>query len=202
MNHAIRYGDGLGGPQGPREPAFDSQRSVDRRRGRAAPLRTRHVDPFGAPHLRGSGDPQTSRNPRSTDPPLTSIPAMMAGLTRSRDREHAMADEGPDIGPRCVAAPVIDSRGESASAISMSGPAPRIGQPRFLALDVDVHDAPVLSPESWDRAGTTTGQTEISEKITPTRGREPRHQQAAPPARPAQRGRDYQVCIEASFHTR
>jgi DNA-binding IclR family transcriptional regulator len=59
---------------------------------------------------------------RLTPKTMTSIPTLLNHLRKVRDRGYAVDNEENELGARCVAAPIFDSRGAPFAAISVSGP--------------------------------------------------------------------------------
>jgi DNA-binding IclR family transcriptional regulator len=53
---------------------------------------------------------------------ITLIPALLRHLKKVQERGYAVDNEETELGARCVAAPVFDSRGMPFAAISVSGP--------------------------------------------------------------------------------
>jgi IclR family KDG regulon transcriptional repressor len=65
-----------------------------------------------------------TRNPpaKLTPKTITSIPTLLSHLRKVRERGYAVDNEETEMGARCVAAPIFDSRGTPFAAISVSGP--------------------------------------------------------------------------------
>jgi DNA-binding IclR family transcriptional regulator len=70
---------------------------------------------------------------RQTPNTIVSIPKYLAELERVRENGFALDNEEARLGVRCLAAPILDHRGEPIAAISMSGNAVRISPDRDLA---------------------------------------------------------------------
>jgi DNA-binding IclR family transcriptional regulator len=75
-------------------------------------------------------EPLPARTPRSVTEPA----ALMRILERIRLDGHALDDEEVELGVRCVAAPIVDHRGEVRAAISVSGPTLRVSDSRIPEL--------------------------------------------------------------------
>lgn len=75
-------------------------------------------------------EPLPHRTPRSVTEPA----AMLRILERIRIDGHALDDEEVEIGVRCVAAPILDHRGDVRAAISVSGPTLRVSDDRIPEL--------------------------------------------------------------------
>jgi IclR family transcriptional regulator, KDG regulon repressor len=69
-------------------------------------------------------DQVLTRNPpvKLTPKTITSVPALLTHLRKVRDRGYAVDNEETELGARCIAAPIFDSRGVPFAAISVSGP--------------------------------------------------------------------------------
>ena len=74
--------------------------------------------------------PLPVRTPRSVTEPAE----MMRMLATIRIDGHAIDDEEVELGVRCVAAPIVDHRGDVRAAISVSGPTLRISDSRINEL--------------------------------------------------------------------
>lgn len=74
--------------------------------------------------------PLPHRTPRSVTEPAE----MMRMLAAIRIDGHALDDEEVELGVRCVAAPIVDHRGDVRAAISVSGPTLRISDGRIPEL--------------------------------------------------------------------
>ncbi len=85
--------------------------------------------------------------PRHTPHTLTSIKTVLGQLAEVRSRGYAIDDEEGEPGLRCVAAAVRDLRGRPKYAISVSGPAQRLGS----EIIPEVGDAVVLAAERVSR---------------------------------------------------
>ncbi|HEY0834661.1 MAG TPA: IclR family transcriptional regulator [Azospirillum sp.] len=57
---------------------------------------------------------------------ITGVEALLKVLAGVRSRGYALDDEEFELGLRCVAAPVFDTRGEAVFAVSVSGPTVRV----------------------------------------------------------------------------
>ncbi|HEV2529837.1 MAG TPA: IclR family transcriptional regulator [Thermomicrobiales bacterium] len=75
-------------------------------------------------------EPIPALTPRSVTEPA----AMLRILAAIREDGHAVDDEEVELGVRCVAAPIVDHRGELRAAISVSGPTLRMRDDRFPEL--------------------------------------------------------------------
>jgi DNA-binding IclR family transcriptional regulator len=60
--------------------------------------------------------------PKLTPKTITSVRAQLKAFKRIREQGYAVDNEEAEIGARCVAAPIFDSRGRPVAAISVSGP--------------------------------------------------------------------------------
>lgn len=79
---------------------------------------------------------------------ITRPAELVAELGRIQRRGYALDDEEVELGARCVAAPVLDSSGQVAAGISVSGPTIRMTRSRTAqiaevvkaaALDISAH---------------------------------------------------------------
>ena len=68
--------------------------------------------------------------PRPTASSKTEAGELAAELARVRELGYGVDDEESGAGVRCVGAPVRDARGAVVAAVSVSGPADRIGRTR------------------------------------------------------------------------
>ena len=84
---------------------------------------------------------RTGGLPRYTEKTLTDPEQLVADLSATRERGHAIDDEEKNLGMRCIAAPVFDVHDEAAAGISVSGPASRMGPDRIPALATEVMEA-------------------------------------------------------------
>lgn len=64
--------------------------------------------------------------PAFTEKTLSSMPALLEDLERTRARGWAIDDEERTIGMRCIAAPIFNAYGEAVAGISVSGPSVRL----------------------------------------------------------------------------
>lgn len=76
--------------------------------------------------------------PRLTPRTISNLPRLRKELARMATLGYAIDDQETDLGARCIAAPVFDSTGQVAAAISVSGPVTRIGRERFQTLSTVV----------------------------------------------------------------
>jgi len=72
--------------------------------------------------------------PRMTQHTLDSPQRLRDDLEEIRARGYAIDDEENAIGLRCVSAPIFDENGDPLAALSLSGPAARIPDPKLAAL--------------------------------------------------------------------
>jgi DNA-binding IclR family transcriptional regulator len=71
---------------------------------------------------------------RYTPKTITTASALRAELTAIRNRGYAVDDEEREEGLRCIGAPIWDNSGNVVAALSIAGPAFRIGVDRVPAL--------------------------------------------------------------------
>jgi DNA-binding IclR family transcriptional regulator len=74
---------------------------------------------------------------------ITQAAGLDAELSRVRERGYAVDDEELEPGLRCIGAPVRDYTGQVVAAISIAGPAFRLGKEREPALAAAVRSAAV-----------------------------------------------------------
>lgn len=79
--------------------------------------------------------------PRKTAHTIRTRQALEAVLAAARAQGFAIDDEENEAGARCVAAPLIDHRGQCIGAISLAGPASRLTLERIPFLAERVHAA-------------------------------------------------------------
>jgi IclR family acetate operon transcriptional repressor len=72
--------------------------------------------------------------PQKTSKTLTTMDALRQDLARVRNLGYAVDDEENEPGARCLAAPIMDQRGECVGAISVSGPSSRLTPDRLPDL--------------------------------------------------------------------
>jgi IclR family acetate operon transcriptional repressor len=72
--------------------------------------------------------------PQKTSKTLTTKDALWQDLARVQDLGFAVDDEENEPGARCLAAPIMDQRGECVGAVSVSGPSSRITPERIPDL--------------------------------------------------------------------
>jgi len=72
---------------------------------------------------------------------ITRLSLLESELRRTRERGYAVDDEEREDGLRCIGAPVLDHTGRVVAAISIAGPAFRVGQDRLPALAASVMSA-------------------------------------------------------------
>lgn len=72
--------------------------------------------------------------PALTGATLTHLDSLQNDLAQARSRGYALDMEERNLGLRCAAAPVFDEFGEARVAISLSGPAARMGDDRIDQL--------------------------------------------------------------------
>jgi IclR family acetate operon transcriptional repressor len=81
--------------------------------------------------------------PRKTANTILTRPQLLNALQRTRDDGFAIDDEENEPGARCVAAPVLDHRGQCVGAISVAGPASRVTTARIPNLGQRVRAAAI-----------------------------------------------------------
>ncbi|HKV38016.1 MAG TPA: IclR family transcriptional regulator [Blastocatellia bacterium] len=72
---------------------------------------------------------------------LTSLTQLRAELEKVRAGGHALDDEENVLGARCIGAAVLNARGESVAAISLSGPITRLGGDKVAVFALAVQNA-------------------------------------------------------------
>lgn len=87
---------------------------------------------------RGLRDQLGRKLERFTEHTLTAIDTLHEDLDVARQRGWASAQEELEVGLNAVGAPVYDHSGELVAAISVSGPAYRLGPERFAEVAADV----------------------------------------------------------------
>lgn len=76
--------------------------------------------------------------PRFTPNTITDMDLLHAELGRVRDQGYAIDDEEEGLGIRCVAAPVLDRKGQAAAAISLTGTTSQITMSKVNVLIEEV----------------------------------------------------------------
>lgn len=99
--------------------------------GRAAPL---HATANGKALLAFGAGELPARLPKLTRRTIADRSALRAELERTRSAGFAVAVEELEVGLNAVAAPVFDARGSCVAAVSVSGPAYRLAEPRLPAV--------------------------------------------------------------------
>jgi DNA-binding IclR family transcriptional regulator len=99
--------------------------------GRAAPL---HASANGKALLAFGGSELPRRLPRLTTRTLVERSVLRAELERVRQAGYAVAVEELELGLHAVAAPVYGALGACVAAVSVSGPAYRLPEPRLPAV--------------------------------------------------------------------
>jgi IclR family transcriptional regulator, acetate operon repressor len=84
---------------------------------------------------------RTGGLPRYTEKTLIEANDLIADLSATRERGHAIDNEEKNLGMRCIAAPVFDAHEEAAAGISVSGPTSRMGAERTDVLATAVMEA-------------------------------------------------------------
>lgn len=79
--------------------------------------------------------------PAATEKTIHTPQALRLNLEAARKQGYAVDDEEASLGIRCVAAPVFDTGHEVIAALSISGPASRIGDARIPSLGERVRAA-------------------------------------------------------------
>ncbi len=72
---------------------------------------------------------------------ITRLPLLRSELQRVREQGYALDDEEREEGLKCIGAPVRDHAGRVVAAISIAGPAFRMGRDRLPALTASVRAA-------------------------------------------------------------
>lgn len=94
---------------------------------------------------------------RKTEYTITKASDLMRHLKTVRNKGYAIDNEENEMGIRCVAAPVFDSGGGIVAAISMSGPAARIGLKQIKSkFNRKVRDAALEISRNLGYAGNGT----------------------------------------------
>lgn len=70
---------------------------------------------------------ERAERPAKTPRTLVALEPLMAALAEAAARGYALDDEENEAGARCIAAPVLDFEGRPVAALSVSGPAWRLG---------------------------------------------------------------------------
>lgn len=96
--------------------------------GRAAPL---HASANGKALLAFGDSPLGGRLSRLTPRTIVDRGGLRAELERARSAGFAVAVEELELGLHAVAAPVFDATGSCVAAVSVSGPAYRLSEPRL-----------------------------------------------------------------------
>ncbi len=78
---------------------------------------------------------------RFTQNTITDPEQLLLELKRTRDAGYAIDDEERELGMRCIAAPILDSFGETVAGISVSGPTHRMGPERLINIGTQVRRA-------------------------------------------------------------
>lgn len=108
--------------------------------------------------------------PRLTVKTITTPKALLLDLNGVRKAGFAVDDEEHAVGLRCVAAPIYDEAGDVVAAVSVSGPAVRIGDDRLVQLGVQVRaTAGTIAAEM---GGTRNRATPCSEEDLPSNSRD------------------------------
>lgn len=101
--------------------------------GRRAPI---HCTAVGKAMLAASADLRSQLRARAeeldalTPHTITAWPKLEAELDAIRQQSYAIDDEEQEVGARCVAAPIEDSRGRVAGAVGISAPSARLSWER------------------------------------------------------------------------
>jgi DNA-binding IclR family transcriptional regulator len=99
--------------------------------GRAAPL---HASANGKALLAFGDGPTAGKLARLTPRTIVDRRELRAELERTRSAGFAVAVEELEVGLHAVAAPVFDAGGSCVAAVSVSGPAYRLTEPRLPAV--------------------------------------------------------------------
>ena len=83
----------------------------------------------------------TTKFEKLTPHSITRSSELIAELGRIQRRGYALDDEEVELGARCVAAPVLDSSGQIAAGISVSGPTIRMARARTAQIADAVKNA-------------------------------------------------------------
>jgi IclR family acetate operon transcriptional repressor len=95
--------------------------------------------------------------PRLTVKTITDPRSLGRELERTREAGYAVDDEEHAVGLRCIAAPLFDETGDCIGAISVSGPAARIGEERIAALGALVRETAQAISAEMGAAGSGGG---------------------------------------------
>lgn len=76
--------------------------------------------------------------PRQTPKTITNRAQLQSELRRVRQQEYATDFEEQEEGVHCLAAPILSAKGDILAALSLSGPAPRLGRQRLITLMPDI----------------------------------------------------------------
>jgi IclR family acetate operon transcriptional repressor len=92
-------------------------------------------------------------------------------LAEIRRRHYAVDDEEREIGVRCIASPILDSRGRVLAALSISGPAGRITPDRYEQLGALVGEIALdISRRLGYREPKAQGTSNVADTSVATRG--------------------------------
>jgi DNA-binding IclR family transcriptional regulator len=110
--------------------------------------------------------------PGFTENTITDRKALAVELAKIREEGLALDDEEYDIGLRCLAAPVKDSRGRVVAAISLSGPVQRLSMKVVQRYASFVKDAAAQVSRKLGYVGETPLMDAMGSRPSPGRGRE------------------------------
>lgn len=78
--------------------------------------------------------------PRFTAKTITDWASLLAELEKIKSQGFAIDDEELELGLSCVAAPILNKKGEAIAALSVSGPKARIKSEKFAEIVQEVRD--------------------------------------------------------------
>lgn len=90
--------------------------------------------------------------PVYTNATVTRRPDLEAEIRLIRDQGYAIDDAEREMGVRCVAAPIRNSRGEVAAAISISAPSTRVSVAQLHELGVVLTGTANAVAEAWENS--------------------------------------------------
>ena len=103
--------------------------------------------------------------PRYTTATFVSVEAFAEELGQARQRGYAVDNEENAAGLRCVGAAILDHRGDPRYAISVSGPAARIGDSAIDVIGQAVQTAAAQASELLGHRAGSDGPTPLPERV-------------------------------------
>lgn len=76
--------------------------------------------------------------PAFTERTIADWPTLLKDLEKIRKEGYAIDDEELELGLTCIAAPILNKKGEAVAAISISGPTPRVKSERFQEIVTEI----------------------------------------------------------------